>query len=71
MRFVTRSFPLRTTDSVSSQLDALVRPTLEDELYARVRGPGNIMRPQQLSAPLDDVGGVLQSTPVLARQRSP
>ena len=64
VRFVAGAYPLRVTNHLSNQLNTFLRPTVEDELYANVHGPANILRrpPKQRS---DVADALVQSAPVL------
>jgi hypothetical protein len=67
-RFVTGTFPLRSTDYLTNQLDTFLRPSFEDELYSSIHGPSNVLRRQRLAAQAQDPSTLVQPTAVIARQ---
>jgi hypothetical protein len=67
VRHLTSVFPLRVTNHLTNQLDTFMRPTLEDDAYASLHGPGNLMRRHRPSVQSHDTTTVVQPTPVLVR----
>ena len=66
-RFVTGVFPLRVTNYLANQLDTFLRPTVEDDLYANIHGPANILRRSRVTPPVDSAS-LVQPTPALVHR---
>jgi hypothetical protein len=67
VRFITMTFPLRVTNYLSNQLDTFLRPTVEDDLYRNIYGPGNILRRQRPGLQSNDLTMVVEQMPVQVR----
>ena len=67
VKFVAMVFPLRVTNMLSRQLDTFLRPTAEDEVYADIHGPANILRRTHGAIPNTDQGALAQEAPVEVR----
>lgn len=68
VRFVSQAFPLRVTDYLSNQLDTFLRPTVEDQLYASVHGPANVLRRSTPSGGVSDDSALVRTNPITARE---
>jgi hypothetical protein len=67
VRFVTGAFPLRVTDYLANQLDTFLRPSVEDDMYRNIHGPGNVLRRHRLENMAPDRTMVVEQTPTIAR----
>ena len=67
VKFVAGTFPLRVTNHLANQLDTFLRPTVEDQLYASVHGPGNMLRRPAVMRPADYSSFIVQPDPTLVR----
>ena len=67
VKHITTVFPMRVTNELSNRLDAFLRPTLDDGQYARVHGPGGLLRRMQPAGAADHAA-LAQATPALLRQ---
>ena len=68
VRFVEGAFPLRSSNSLTRELDGFLRPTAEDIQLERLHGPANMMR-RRYGQELPDDSTVVE-TPVQAETRS-
>ena len=66
--FVPQSFPLRVSDYLSNQLYSIQRPSVDDDTYASIHGPANILCRGHLAGPTLDPAALIQTSPTLVRQ---
>jgi hypothetical protein len=65
VRHLTSVFPLRVTNHLTNEIDTFMRPTLEDDTYASLHGPANLLRRHRASVASIDPTTIVQPTPVL------
>jgi hypothetical protein len=68
---IAMCFPLRVTDHLTNQLDTFLRPSVEDNLYAHIHGPGNMLRRRPLASPAIDSTTLVDRAPVQVRAPLP
>jgi hypothetical protein len=66
VRHISMTFPLRITNYLSSQLDRFTMPSVKDDIYSHIHGPGNILRSRRV-APAGLHTSLVESTPVQVR----
>ena len=67
IRCITAAFPLRVTNYLSNQMDTFLRPSVEDQLYASVHGPANVLRAQNTTGTASDGTALVRTDPVIVR----
>ena len=64
VRVIPMCFPLRVTNHLTNQLDTFLRPTVEDNIYNHIHGPGNLLRRQRLASQAVDPTTLVATAPV-------